>query len=262
VTLEVKNLWKGYQTSRGIQWVLRDISLTIESGQFVSLIGHSGCGKSTFLGALGGLIDFDAGIIEIDGKPIGGPGPERAIVFQNYSLLPRLSLARNVAVAVRSARRDWRKEKIDDAVERTLRAVGLWEHRDKKPHQVSGGMQQRCAVARAFAVEPRVLLLDEPFGALDALTRARLQSQLVDLWTSESDTEIVVMVTHGIDEAILLSDKVVVMSGGSGPSVADTIAIDLPRPRDRVSVLEQPAFRLAQRRLLSILEDDRETEAA
>ena len=126
------------------------------------------------------------------------------MVFQQYSLLPRLSLVRNVQVAVRSARRDWSAREGRRATERYLAGVGLWEHRDKRPHQVSGGMKQRCAVARAFAVEPRALLLDEPFGALDALTRSRLQAQLVDLWTSESETEIVVMVTHGIDEAIML----------------------------------------------------------
>lgn len=262
MSLQIDGVWKGFPNRKATQWVLRDVALRVEPGQFVSLIGHSGCGKSTLLAAIGGLLEVDAGSITLDGDPVSAPDPDRAMVFQQYSLLPRLSLARNVAVAVRSARRSWPKEKVDAAVERTLRGVGLWEHRDKKPHQVSGGMQQRCAVARAFAVEPRALLLDEPFGALDALTRARLQGQLIDLWTSESDTEMVVMVTHGIDEAILLSDRVVVMSNPPGPSVVDIIDIDIPRPRNRVTVVDEPAFREAQARLLAILERDATRDAA
>ena len=138
-------------------------------------------------------------------------------------------------------------------VERYLNAVGLWEHRNKRPAQVSGGMQQRTAVARAFAVSPRLLLLDEPFGALDALTRARLQQQLVDLWQHESTTETVLMVTHGIDEAILLADRIVVMGNPPSPSIIDIIPIDLPRPRDRTSVIDEPAFRLVQERLMALL---------
>ena len=205
----------------------------MQPGELVALIGHSGCGKSTLLKAIGGLLTFDAGPITLDGVAINGPGPDRAMVFQQYSLLPRLSLLDNVRYAVRSARPDWSKHAADEASERYLTAVGLWEHKDKKPAQVSGGMQQRTAVARAFAVEPRALLLDEPFGALDALTRARLQAQLIDLWRSESDTEIVVMVTHGIDEAILLSDRIVVMGNPPGPSVIDVIPVALAR-RDRV----------------------------
>ncbi|WP_208028220.1 ABC transporter ATP-binding protein [Rhabdothermincola sediminis] len=262
MSLVVDGVWKGFATRSGTQWVLRDVSLTIEPGEFIALIGHSGCGKSTLLSALGGLLPVDAGRIALDGEEVRAPGPDRAIVFQRYSLLPRLSLARNVAVAVRSSRRSWSKAKVDEAVERTLRAVGLWEHRDKKPHQVSGGMQQRCAVARAFAVEPRALLLDEPFGALDALTRARLQGLLVDLWSSESDTELVAMVTHGVDEAILLADRVVVMSGPPGPSIIDVIDVDIPRPRNRVTIVDDPGFRAAQARLLALLERDTGWDAA
>ena len=166
------------------------------------------------------------------------------MVFQSYSLLPRLSLLDNVryAVALGPAR-------VDDsatptsASSATSRPSACGRHRDKKPAQVSGGMQQRTAVARAFAVEPRALLLDEPFGALDALTRARLQTQLIDLWRSESETEIVLMVTHGIDEAILLSDRIVVMGNPPGPSMIDVIPVEIERPRDRVSVIDDPAFR-------------------
>jgi nitrate/nitrite transport system ATP-binding protein len=263
VSLTIDGVWKGFPARRAEpQWVLREVSFSVEPGEFVSLIGHSGCGKSTLLNIVGGLSVADAGIVELDGEAVTGPHPDRAMVFQDYSLLPRLSLARNIQVAVSSARRDWSREKVDAAVERYLGGVGLWPARDKKPHQVSGGMQQRCAVARAFAVEPRALLLDEPFGALDALTRARLQAQLVDLWTSESETEIVLMVTHGIDEATLLSDRIVVLRNPPGRSVADIIPVKLPRPRDRVSVVDQPEFRTVQERLLGLLERDGLEESA
>jgi nitrate ABC transporter ATP-binding subunit len=262
VSLDIEGIWKSYGSGARAQAVLRDISLHVEPGEFVSLIGHSGCGKSTLLGAIGGLVRPDAGTITLDGESVSEPGPDRAMVFQQYSLLPRLSLVRNVQVAVRSARRDWSAEKVDQATERYLTGVGLWDHRDKRPHQVSGGMKQRCAVARAFAVEPRALLLDEPFGALDALTRSRLQAQLVDLWTSESETEIVVMVTHGIDEAIMLSDRIVVMSNPPGPSIADVIPVEILRPRDRVSIVDDPHFRAVQQRLMAILLRDGERDAA
>ncbi|GAB3850669.1 ABC transporter ATP-binding protein [Nesterenkonia populi] len=253
MSLNIDHIWKSYDTKRGVQSVLRGVDMEVKRNEFVSLIGHSGCGKSTLLNAMGGLNSIDGGSITLDGEPIDGPGPDRAMVFQNYSLLPRLSLAENVAVAVREARPDWGRARIDEGVERYLSAVGLWEQKDKKPSEVSGGMQQRCAVARAFAVEPAVLLADEPFGALDALTRARLQDQLIDLWKSESDTEIVVMVTHGIDEAILLSDRIVVMGAPPNPSIIEIIDVDLPRPRDRVSIIDDPRYREVQERMMYLL---------
>jgi nitrate ABC transporter ATP-binding subunit len=255
VTLEVRGLWKSFATGRKLQpqSVLRSIDLTVNEGEFVSLIGHSGCGKSTLLNLIGGLQRADAGTVMLDGELIRAPGPDRSIVFQHYSLLPRLSLLENVRTAVRSARPDRAKPVNDAATERYLTAVGLWEHRNKRPGQVSGGMQQRVAVARAFAVEPRLLLLDEPFGALDALTRARLQAQLVELWQSESQTEMVVMVTHGIDEAILLSDRIVVMMNPPGPSIVEEIPVTIPRPRDRVAIVDDPHFRDVQQRLLDVL---------
>jgi ABC-type nitrate/sulfonate/bicarbonate transport system ATPase subunit len=253
MALIVDGVWKTFAHKSGPQAVLRDVHLAVQPGEFVSLIGHSGCGKSTILKAIGGLVSVDRGTIELDGVSVAGPGPDRAMVFQSYSLLPRLSLIDNVRYAVRSARPGQSTDVSDAASEKYLTAVGLWEHRDKKPAQVSGGMQQRTAVARAFAVEPRALLLDEPFGALDALTRARLQTQLIELWRSESETEIVVMVTHGIDEAILLSDRIVVMGNPPAMSVVDTIPVPLSRPRDRVSVIKQAAYRKVQERLLHLL---------
>jgi nitrate ABC transporter ATP-binding subunit len=247
--LELKNVWKSFNG----QDVLRGVDLDVGQGEFVSFIGHSGCGKSTLLNVVGGLLEADGGDVRLDGRDITGPGPDRAMVFQNYSLLPRLSLLANVREAARAARPERTGAQTDEVVERYLAAVGLWEHRNKRPAQVSGGMQQRTAVARAFAVSPRLLLLDEPFGALDALTRARLQQQLVDLWQEESTTETVLMVTHGIDEAILLADRIVVMGNPPSPSVLDVIPVDLPRPRDRASVIDEPAFRLVQERLMALL---------
>jgi nitrate ABC transporter ATP-binding subunit len=261
MSLDIVGLRKTFVTKRGRQEVLRGVDLCVQPGEFVSLIGHSGCGKSTLLNIAGGLLSPDGGRVCLDGAPITGPGPDRAMVFQNYSLLPRLSLVDNVRVAVRAARPGWGRPRADELSERYLTAVGLWEHKDKKPAQVSGGMQQRAAVARAFAVEPRVLLLDEPFAAVDALTRARLQAQLVELWQSGSETEIVLMVTHGIDEAILLSDRIVVMSNPPQPSVVDIIPTDLPRPRDRVSVIDDPHFRLVQERLMALLVIDGDVAA-
>ncbi|MFP5319519.1 MAG: ABC transporter ATP-binding protein [Acidimicrobiia bacterium] len=262
MSLELVDIRKTFTSRKRRQEVLRGVDLCVEDGEFVSLIGHSGCGKSTLLNIAGGLLRPDSGRVALGGVPVIGPGPDRAMVFQNYSLLPRLSMIDNVRVAVRAARPQrkggrpaWpeRRDRRDELAERYLTAVGLWEHRDKKPAQVSGGMQQRAAVARAFAVEPRVLLLDEPFAAVDALTRARLQAQLVELWQSGSETEIVVMVTHGIDEAILLSDRIVVLANPPHPSVVDVIPTELPRPRDRVSVIDDPHFRRVQERLMSLL---------
>ncbi|HEV2758858.1 MAG TPA: ABC transporter ATP-binding protein [Acidimicrobiales bacterium] len=247
--LDLRNVWKSFDG----QDVLRGIDLAVTQGEFVSFIGHSGCGKSTLLNVVGGLLDADSGEVSLDGKEITGPGPDRAMVFQNYSLLPRLSLLANVREAARAARPQRKAAQNDEVVERYLRAVGLWDHKDKRPAQVSGGMQQRTAVARAFAVGPRLLLLDEPFGALDALTRARLQQQLIELWQHESETETVLMVTHGIDEAILLADRIVVMANPPSPSILDVIPVDLPRPRDRTGVIGQPAFRVVQERLMALL---------
>ena len=254
MSLVVSGLWKSFTHKGSTQHVLRGVDLTVEPGTFVSLTGHSGCGKSTLINVLGGLTAPDAGEITLDGAPVRSAGPDRAMVFQNYSLLPRLSLVDNVRVAVRSARPEQGKERADEVTERYLTAVGLWDAKDKKPHQVSGGMMQRAAVARGFAVEPRVLLLDEPFGALDAFTRARLQAQLVELWRSESDTEIVVMVTHGIEEAALLSDRIVVMGAAPGPSVLEVVPVPIERPRDRVK--HAVALETVQEHLIRLLDDE------
>jgi nitrate ABC transporter ATP-binding subunit len=255
MSLDIMGVRKAFRGTKGrpSQEVLRGIDLSVAEGEFVSFIGHSGCGKSTLLNVVGGLLSADEGMIVLDGEVITGPGPDRAMVFQNYSLLPRLSILANVREAARAARPERTSSLNDQIVERYLTAVGLWDHRDKKPSQVSGGMQQRTAVARAFAVGPRILLLDEPFGALDALTRARLQDQLIDLWHDESETETVLMVTHGIEEAIVLADRIVVMGNPPSPSVLDVIPVKLARPRDRAHVAEKAAFRHVHERLMALL---------
>jgi nitrate ABC transporter ATP-binding subunit len=258
VRLTLQGVVKRFPAHKGQppQTVLRNVDLTVEQGEFVSLIGHSGCGKSTLLNVVAGLTCPDAGRVMTGDTVVTGPGPDRAMVFQNYSLLPRLSLFGNVREAARAAASGRARAVTDEIAERYLTAVGLWEHKDKRPGQVSGGMQQRTAVARAFAVGPRILLLDEPFGALDALTRSRLQDQLVELWQSESTTETVLMVTHGIDEAIALADRVIVMGNPPGPSIVEILDVDLPRPRDRVKVVDQPEYRRVHQRLLSLLRDE------
>jgi nitrate ABC transporter ATP-binding subunit len=257
MTLVIEDLHKSFVTKAGRQHVLRGVDLTVQPGEFVAIIGHSGCGKSTLLNLIAGLDRPDRGSITLDGARVEDPGPDRAVVFQNFSLLPGMSLLDNVRTAVGQSRPQWSATQVAADSERYLRSFGLWEHRKKRPAQVSGGMKQRAAVARAFAVQPRALLLDEPFGALDALTRAELQEELIALWSGESDTEIVVMVTHGVDEALRLADRVVVMGNPPGPSIVDVIEVDLPRPRDRVAILDDPAFRVAQERLMRLLTEHR-----
>ncbi len=257
--LEIENVVKSF---RGAPPVLRGVNLVVEQGQFVSLIGHSGCGKTTLLNIVAGLTGFDSGRVLADGQPITAPGPDRAMVFQQYSLLPRLNLVANVREATSAAHPEWKAERVSEVTERYLTAVGLWEHRNKRPHEVSGGMKQRCAVARAFAVSPRVLLLDEPFGALDALTRARLQDQLIELWSHESSTETVLMVTHGIDEAIALADRIVLMGNAPGPSVLDEVQVTMQRPRDRASMVDQKEFRDLHQHLVRLLQDEMPIAAA
>jgi ABC-type nitrate/sulfonate/bicarbonate transport system ATPase subunit len=255
--LQIADLHKSFtdRKRRTTKHVLRGVDLTVEPGQFVCLIGHSGCGKSTLLNIIGGLTPADRGRVTLDGQTVTAPGPDRAMVFQGYSLLPRLSLLANVREAARAARPGRSASDNDAIVERYLRAVGLWDAKDKKPAEVSGGMAQRAAVARAFAVQPRVLLLDEPFGALDALTRRKLQAELMDLWQHEEvETEMVLMVTHGIEEAVMLADRILVLGNPPGPSVVSIMEVDLPRPRIHLEGPDGIAHRAAQQHLLSLLE--------
>jgi len=260
--LSIENVNKIYNTKQGRFNVLQNVSMGIERGEFVSLIGHSGCGKSTILNIVAGLEKATDGRVVLDGKPITGPGPDRGVVFQNYSLLPWLSVYGNVYEVVDAVFPSKSKAEKRDIVERFLTIVGLWKHRDKRPDEISGGMKQRAAIARAFAVGPQVLLLDEPFGALDALTRSTLQDELVGLMKSAGSgggggsnggTDTVIMVTHDIDEAIFLSDRIVVMTNGPAATIRKIITVPLARPRVRKEVINHPVYTELKRELLEYL---------
>jgi len=221
--------------------ILQDVNLSLRQGEFVSIIGHSGCGKSTLLNLLAGLLRPTRGVLLCAGREIAGPGPERAVVFQNHSLLPWLTALENVYLAV---------ERVFGVAERkaALRAralaaldlVGLAAAKDKLPHEISGGMKQRVGIARALAMEPKVLLLDEPFGALDALTRANLQDELMRIVARSGCT--VVMVTHDVDEAVLLSDTIVMMTNGPAATIGEILEVDLARPRERLVLVNDKNY--------------------
>jgi nitrate ABC transporter ATP-binding subunit len=254
--LNIEHVCKRFGSGRTAYDALTGINLHVRRGEFVALIGHSGCGKSTLLNLIAGLSEPTAGALSLEGRPIAGPGPDRAMVFQHHGLLPWLSVHDNVDVAVGVVFAGSLAGQIprrSATVERVLRAVGLWEHRHKKPGQISGGMRQRAAIARAFGVEPQLLLLDEPFGALDALTRAALQDELIALWSADRQCETVIMVTHDIDEAVLLADRVVVMTDGPAATIRDIVEVGLPRPRERRAVVRGERFLQVKDRLLALL---------
>ncbi len=241
-----------FHTKKGRFHALRDINLSIEKGEFVALIGHSGCGKSTLLNLIAGLLNPTAGGLICDNKEIAGPGPERAVVFQNHSLLPWLTCYQNVYLAVE--RVFGGKESKAQLKQRTLDAlelVGMSHATQKRPHEISGGMKQRVGIARALAMEPKVLLMDEPFGALDALTRAHLQDELLKIVARTQST--VVMVTHDVDEAVLLSDKIVMMTNGPAATIGEVLPVPLARPRDRVALAEDPAYMTCRKAVLDFL---------
>ena len=209
--------------------------MTISEGEFVSLIGHSGCGKSTVLNIVAGLYQATGGGVILDGKEVNEPGPDRAVVFQNHSLLPWLTAYENVELAVKqvfSGKKS--KSEIKDWIKHNLELVHMTHAMDKRPSEISGGMKQRVGIARALAMEPKVLLMDEPFGALDALTRAHMQDSLIEIQARLNNT--VIMITHDVDEAVLLSDRIVMMTNGPSATVGEVLSIDLPRPRDRVKL--------------------------
>ena len=222
--------------SFGDSSILTGIDLQIRKGEFVSLIGHSGCGKSTLLNLVAGLLKPTLGAILLAGKHVDGPGPDRGVVFQNHSLLPWLTCYQNVHLAVERVFKDRLKERTHAALE----LVGLSHAEHKYPHQVSGGMKQRVGIARALAIEPKVLLLDEPFGALDALTRATLQDELMRIVAKTGAT--VLMVTHDVDEAVLLSDRVVMMSNGPAARIGEVLEVPLDRPRERLKLAHDARF--------------------
>jgi nitrate/nitrite transport system ATP-binding protein len=249
--VSVEGLAKHFTTKDEDLIVFQDVNINIEKGEFVCIIGHSGCGKSTILNVLAGLDQATHGAVIMDGKEISGPSLDRGVVFQNYSLLPWLSTLQNVCFGVKARWPSWSKEQVIAHSTKFLEMVGLGHSLDKKPSQLSGGMRQRVSIARAFATQPKLLLLDEPFGALDALTRGNIQDELIKIWSETHQT--VFMITHDVDEAILLSDRILLMTNGPKARVAESVKINLPRPRERASVINDPGYYKIRNHLVHFL---------
>ena len=250
--LQINDVGMTFATRRGPFVALRDIWLDVHEGEFVSLIGHSGCGKSTLLNLVAGLTTPSSGVLLLDERELDGPGPDRGVVFQNHSLLPWLSCLGNVLLAVE--RVFGLQESKASLVQRSMAAltlVGMDHAATKHPHEISGGMKQRVGIARALAMEPKMLLMDEPFGALDALTRARLQDELMKIVATTGAT--VMMVTHDVDEAVLLSDRIVMMTNGPAATIGQVLAVDLPKPRHRVEMVEDRGYVQYRKQVIDFL---------
>lgn len=239
--LELRGVAKSYGSGDKTTDVLRNINLKVEKGDFVAIVGYSGAGKTTLMSLMAGLIKPDRGEILLNGKPMTGPGPDRGIVFQNYSLLPWLTAYDNIMLAVNQVFADWSVEQKRAHVAKFLGMVKLTDAAKKRPHELSGGMRQRVSVARALATNPEVLLMDEPLGALDALTRATLQDEIEKIWRQNRTTA--VMITNDVDEGVLLADRIVPLSAGPAATLGPDVQVDLPRPRDRRAITHDPAFR-------------------
>ncbi len=232
--------------------VLQDVTLPVTQGEYVAIIGHSGCGKSTLLNIVAGLLRATAGGVVLEGREVNEPGPDRAVVFQNHSLLPWLTCRENVRLAVDQVMGRTKSRSERDAwVSHNLALVRMTSHADKRPGEISGGMKQRVGIARALAMQPKVLLLDEPFGALDALTRAHLQDQVMELHARLGTT--VLMITHDVDEAVLLSDRIVMMTNGPEATIGEVLTVPLPRPRDRLALVNDPRFIKARAAVMEFL---------
>jgi len=259
--LQIDEVRMVFETKKGPFRALEEISLGIRAGEFVSLIGHSGCGKSTLLNIVAGLLKPTEGHILLAEREVSGPGPDRGVVFQNHSLLPWLTCFENVHLAVeRVFGTTERKGTLKERVHKVLELVQLGHAEHKYPHELSGGMKQRVGIARALSIEPKVLLLDEPFGALDALTRARLQDELMRIVAATGST--VLMVTHDVDEAVLLSDRVVMMTNGPAARIGGVLNVDLPRPRNRLALAGDRRYMALRAELLEFLYRKQMREAA
>ena len=260
--LKIDRVFKSFSKGPRTTEVLSDIRLNIEKGEFVSIIGHSGCGKSTLLNLIAGLTEVTTGAIKLEGREVNAPSPDRAVVFQNHSLLPWLTVYDNVNLAVakvfgskktRAQRHDWIMENLD--------LVQMTHAADKRPGEISGGMRQRVGIARALSMEPKILLLDEPFGALDALTRAHLQDAVMDIHARLKNT--MIMITHDVDEAVLLADRIVMMTNGPAATIGEVLSVGIDRPRDRIALAAQPDYVRARESVLRFLyERHRFVEAA
>ena len=249
--LSLSLVCKSFNRGNAVTDVLRDINLDVRKGEYVSLIGHSGCGKSTLLNIIAGLTPVTTGAVLLEDREVNAPGPERAVVFQNHSLLPWLTVYDNVMLAVDKV---WRADPAKQRAERVMRSlelVHMGHARNKRPAEISGGMKQRVGLARALAMEPKVLLLDEPFGALDALTRAHLQDQVMAIHQKLGNT--VVMITHDVDEAVLLSDRIVMLTNGPSATIGGILEVDLPRPRHRLELVADRRYIRARENLLKFL---------
>ena len=249
--LDLTRLGMRFPTPDGEFIALKNVDLQINKGEFVSLIGHSGCGKSTVLNLVAGLhMPTDGGVI-VDGREVAGPGPDRAVVFQNHSLLPWLTVYQNVELAVKQIAGKKGKAWIQEQVNHYLELIQMQHAAHKKPDEISGGMKQRVGFARALALQPKVLLMDEPFGALDALTRAHLQDALMKIQAELNNT--VIMITHDVDEAVLLSDKIVMMTNGPAATIGEVLDVNLPRPRERVALADDAQYQKCRQAVLKFL---------
>jgi nitrate/nitrite transport system ATP-binding protein len=249
--LELRGVCKSYEGERGRTDVLRDIDLAVEEGELVAIVGYSGAGKSTLVSLMAGLILPDAGSLTFEGQPIREPGPERGVVFQNYSLLPWMTVFENIYLAVDQVFTDWSSEKKRAHTEQQIALVNLSHARDKRPAELSGGMRQRVALARGMAMDPRVLLLDEPLSALDALTRAVLQDELARLCQASGKT--IVLITNDVDEAILLADRIVPLGAGPSATLGPSFAVDIARPRDRKSLNHDDRWKSVRAQVIDYL---------
>ncbi len=252
IVLDISDIDMEFPTPKGPFTALKEVDLKIAKGEFVSLIGHSGCGKSTVLNIVAGLYQATRGGIILNGKEVSSPGPERAVVFQNHSLLPWLTAYENVELAVKQVfGKSKSKLEMKDWIEHNLCLVHMDHAMNKRPDELSGGMKQRVGIARALAMQPEVLLMDEPFGALDALTRAHMQETLMEIQNELKNT--VIMITHDVDEAVLLSDRIVMMTNGPAARIGEILEIELERPRDRISLAETAEYSKLRHAVLSFL---------
>ena len=259
--LEISQVGIEFPTEAEPFRALQNVNLSIQQGEFISLIGHSGCGKSTVLNIIAGLYQATEGGIILEGREVDEPGPDRAVVFQNHALLPWLTVYQNVELAVKCVfKKTKTKAEIREWIEHNLKLVHMDHAMHKRPGEISGGMKQRVGIARCLAMQPKVLLMDEPFGALDALTRAHLQDSLMEIQNRLGNT--VVMITHDVDEAVLLSDRIVMMTNGPAASIGEVLDINLQRPRDRLSLAEDPAFNAYRQQVLRFLYEKQKNPAA
>ena len=250
--LNIDHVSMEFQTPTGPFKALDNVDLVIDKGEFVSLIGHSGCGKSTVLNVVAGLYQASAGGVILDGTEVNEPGPDRAVVFQNHSLLPWLTAYQNVELAVKQVfSKTKNRAEIREWIEHNLHLVHMDHAMHKRPDEISGGMKQRVGIARALAMQPKVLLMDEPFGALDALTRAHMQESLMEIHADLGNT--VIMITHDVDEAVLLSDRIVMMTNGPAATIGEILKIELPRPRNRVELSDDAAYNHYRHEVLQFL---------